>query len=66
MPITQPGLARFEPNHPISSVRFPSGFEMDLALMKTIFESMWKTPSPYTPRNDYWLIGALQVYLMIA
>ncbi|HPF10661.1 MAG TPA: metalloprotease [Flavobacteriaceae bacterium] len=45
---------------------FPSGFEMDLALMKTISRKYVENTLSIHPRNDYWLIGALQVYLMIA
>ncbi len=43
---------------------FPAGFEMDMELLKTITRKYIETTLPINPRNDYWLHGALQIYLM--
>lgn len=43
---------------------FPSGFEMDMELLKTISRKYIETTLPVNPRKDYWLHGALQIYLM--
>ena len=43
---------------------FPTGFEMDLELLKTITRRYLETTLAINPREDYWLIGALQIYLL--
>lgn len=43
---------------------FPSGFEMDMELLKTISRKYIESTLPLNPRKDYWLHGALQIYLM--
>jgi len=44
---------------------FPNGFEMDMELLKTITRTYLKNTLAVNPREDFWLYGALQVYLMI-
>ena len=44
---------------------FPSGFELDAELLKTISRKYIANTLPINPRNDHWLIGALQIYLMM-
>ncbi len=43
---------------------FPNGFEMDMELLKTITRKYIENTLPINPRKDYWLHGALQIYLM--
>jgi hypothetical protein len=44
---------------------FPNGFELDAELFKTISRKYITNTLPINPRNDHWLIGALQIYLMM-
>ncbi|QIE58242.1 M1 family metallopeptidase [Rasiella rasia] len=43
---------------------FPDGFEYDMEQLKTITRNYLENTLALHPRNDYWLIGALQIYLM--
>ena len=43
---------------------FPSGFETDMELLKTISRRYLENTILINPREDYWLIGALQIYLL--
>lgn len=43
---------------------FPSGFEYDMEQLKTMTRLYLENTLALHPREDYWLIGALQVYLM--
>ena len=43
---------------------FPSGFEMDMELLKTITREYIETTLPLNPREDHWLMGALQIHLL--
>ena len=44
---------------------FPQGFELDMELLKTLTRKYITTTLPINPRDDHWIIGALQIYLMI-
>lgn len=44
---------------------FPNGFELDAELLKTISRKYIINTLPLNPRNDHWLIGAIQIYLMM-
>lgn len=44
---------------------FPDGFEYDLALLKTVTKQYLENTLGFNPRTDYWLIDALQIYLMM-
>ncbi|MEL6810285.1 MAG: metalloprotease [Bacteroidota bacterium] len=44
---------------------FPNGFELDMELLKTVTRKYITNTLPLDPREDHWLIGALQIYLMI-
>ncbi|MEM7187258.1 MAG: metalloprotease, partial [Bacteroidota bacterium] len=44
---------------------FPEGFELDMELLKTLARKYITTSLPVHPRNDHWIIGALQIYLMV-
>lgn len=44
---------------------FPSGFEMDMELLKTMTRQFLESALPINPRDDYWIHGALQIKLMI-
>ncbi|MDC8004620.1 metalloprotease [Aureisphaera galaxeae] len=44
---------------------FPNGFELDMELLKTATRRYITQTLPLNPRKDHWLIGALQIYLMI-
>lgn len=44
---------------------FPNGFEMDMELLKTVTREYLTNMLALNPRKDHWLIGAIQVYLMI-
>lgn len=44
---------------------FPDGFEYDLEEFKTISKSYLQNSLSLHPREDHWLIGALQIYLLI-
>lgn len=43
---------------------FPDGFEYDMEQLKTITRNYIENTVAVNPRDDYWLIGALQIYLM--
>ena len=43
---------------------FPSGFEYDMEQLKTITRNYLEQSLSLNLREDYWLIGALQIYLM--
>ncbi|MDX1463543.1 MAG: metalloprotease, partial [Marinirhabdus sp.] len=43
---------------------FPDGFEYDMEQLKTITRNYLEHTLMLHPREDYWLIGALQIYLM--
>lgn len=44
---------------------FPNGFEYDLAQLKTMSREYLENTLLLHPRNDSWLIGAIQINLMI-
>ena len=44
---------------------FPQGFELDMELLKTITRKYITNSLPINPRDDHWIIGALQIYFMI-
>lgn len=44
---------------------FPSGFEYDMEMLKTITRNYLENTLSIHPRNDHWLVGALQIYLMM-
>jgi len=44
---------------------FPTGFDHDMEMLKTITRNYIEQTLPLHPRDDYWLIGALQIHLMI-
>lgn len=44
---------------------FPDGFEYDMEQLKTITRNYIENTLPLQPRDDYWLTGALQIYLMM-
>lgn len=44
---------------------YPNGFEHDMELLKTITRNYIENTLALHPRKDYWLIGALQIHLMI-
>lgn len=44
---------------------FPDGFELDMELLKTTTRNYINTALALNPRDDHWLIGALQIYMMI-
>lgn len=44
---------------------FPDGFEYDMEQLKTISRNYIENTLHLHPRNDYWLSGALQIYLMM-
>ncbi len=44
---------------------FPNGFELDMELLKTTTRKYLTQTLSLNPREDHWLIGALQIYLMI-
>ena len=44
---------------------FPPGFEYEVESLKTILRQYIENVLPIHPRRDHWLIGALQIYLMI-
>ena len=43
---------------------FPDGFEYDMEQLKTITKVYLENTLALNPREDYWLLGALQIYLM--
>lgn len=43
---------------------FPDGFEHNMEQFKTISRCYLENTIALNPREDYWLIGALQIYLM--
>ena len=44
---------------------FPNGFELDMELLKTVSRKYITNTLGIDPRENHWLIGALQIYLMI-
>ncbi len=44
---------------------FPAGFEYDMALLKAITQNYIDNTIPLQPREDYWLQGSFQIYLMM-
>ncbi len=44
---------------------FPEGFEFDIELFKIISRTYLENTMVINPRDDHWLIGALQIYLMM-
>jgi len=44
---------------------FPDGFEYDMEQLKTITRSYLKNTLHLHPRNDYWLLDAIQIHLMM-
>lgn len=44
---------------------FPQGFELDMELLKTTTRKYLSNTLTIDPRKDHWLLGALQIYLMI-
>lgn len=44
---------------------FPDGFEYDMEQLKTITRNYIENTVLVHPREEYWLIGALQIYLMM-
>ncbi|MAN59187.1 MAG: metalloprotease [Flavobacteriaceae bacterium] len=44
---------------------FPDGFEYDMEQLKTMTREYLETTLPLHRRNDHWLIGALQIHLMM-
>jgi len=44
---------------------FPNGFEFDMEQLKTITGSFLENTLVLHPRQDYWLYGAIQIYLMM-
>jgi hypothetical protein len=44
---------------------FPNGFELDMELLKTVTRKYITNTLPLNPRKDHWLIGGIQIYLMI-
>ena len=44
---------------------FPDGFEYDMEQLKTITRNYIENTVAINPREDYWLQGAMQIYLMM-
>ncbi|MBT8261278.1 MAG: metalloprotease [Bacteroidia bacterium] len=44
---------------------FPDGFEYDMEVLKTATANYLENSLVLHPRKDYWLYGALQIYLMM-
>ncbi len=44
---------------------FPNGFEYDIEMLKIISRTYLENTLALNPRDDHWLIGAFQVYLMM-
>lgn len=44
---------------------FPDGFEYDMEMLKTATGNYLESVLVLHPREDYWLYGALQIYLMM-
>jgi hypothetical protein len=44
---------------------FPDGFEYDMEILKTATANYLENTLVLHPREDYWLYGALQIYLMM-
>ena len=44
---------------------FPNGFEYDAEMFKIISRTYLENTLVLNPREDYWIIGAFQVYLMM-
>ncbi len=44
---------------------FPDGFEYDIEVLKIISRTYLENTLAINPRDDYWLLGSLQIYIMI-
>jgi hypothetical protein len=44
---------------------FPDGFEYDMEVLKTATANYLENTLVLNPREDYWLYGAIQIYLMM-
>ncbi|WP_236002929.1 gluzincin family metallopeptidase [Luteirhabdus pelagi] len=44
---------------------FPDGFEYEMEQLKTITREYLESSLPLHPREEYWLTGALQIYMMM-
>jgi len=44
---------------------FPDGFEYDIEILKIVSRTYLENTLAINPRDDYWLLGALQIYLMM-
>lgn len=44
---------------------FPAGFEYEIEMLKTVSRRYIENTLPIHPRKDHWLIGALQIHLMM-
>jgi len=44
---------------------FPDGFEYDIEVLKVISRTYLESTLAINPRDDYWLLGALQIYIMM-
>lgn len=44
---------------------FPDGFEYDVEVLKIISRTYLENTLAINPREDYWLLGALQIYIMM-
>ena len=44
---------------------FPDGFEYDMEQLKTISRNYLENTIQMHPREDHWLLGAMQIYLMM-
>ena len=44
---------------------FPDGFEYDIEVLKIISRTYLENTLAVNPRDDHWLLGALQIYIMM-
>lgn len=44
---------------------FPDGFEYDIEILKILTRTYLENTLSINPREDHWLLGAIQVYLMM-
>ena len=44
---------------------FPAGFEYEIEMLKTVSRRYIENTLPIHPRKDHWLIGAIQIHLMM-
>jgi len=44
---------------------FPDGFEYDIEVLKIISRTYLENTLAINPREDHWLLGALQIYIMM-